>query len=192
MAEGHASRGPTQFDGAPGTYDLATHAKELASRFGVASPDERIVSAATPMMVAGLGSRAIAELTPLFAPLGLEILQAGGSQNGTQTPGAPDHFVDGGSLGVQMARGDVSMFGFGTVTHMEGTRLCGFGHPMMNAGDTAIPAAIARVMWIYASEQHASKSARRLDRSARSSTIVRARSSSTKRNKLRHFQFVSK
>jgi hypothetical protein len=85
------------------------------------------------------------------------MLQAGGSQNGNATPGAPDHFVDGGSLGIQMARGDVSMFGFGTVTHMEGTRLCGFGHPMMNAGDTAIPAAIARVMWIYASEQHSFK-----------------------------------
>jgi hypothetical protein len=49
------------------------------------------------------------------------------------------------------------MFGFGTVTHTEGTRLCGFGHPMMNAGDTNLPAAIARVMWIYASEQHSFK-----------------------------------
>ena len=56
-----------------------------------------------------------------------------------------------------MARGDVSMFGFGTVTKTEGTRLCGFGHPMMNAGDTAMPAAIPRVLWIYASEQHSFK-----------------------------------
>ncbi len=107
-------------------------------------------------MIAGLGSRAIAELQPLFAPLGLEMLQAGGAQSGSLA-GVPEHFVDGGSLGIQMARGDISMFGFGTVTHMEGTRLCGFGHPMMGAGDTALPAAIARVMWIYASEQHSFK-----------------------------------
>jgi hypothetical protein len=108
-------------------------------------------------MVAGLGTNAIAALTPLFSPLGLEVLQAGGTQTGTQTGPVPDHYVDGGSIGVQMARGDVSMFGFGTVTKTEGTRLCGFGHPMMQAGDTALPAAIPRVMWIYASEQHSFK-----------------------------------
>ncbi|HEX4515168.1 MAG TPA: hypothetical protein VH054_16595 [Polyangiaceae bacterium] len=155
----HAMRSATQWEGAPGSYDLSEHAKALATRFssGNAPSDSRIVSATTPMMVAGLGSNAIAALTPLLSPLGLEVLQAGGTQTGTQTGPIPDHFVDGGSLGVQMARGDVSMFGFGTVTKMEGTRLCGFGHPMMGAGDTALPAAIARVMWIYASEQHSFK-----------------------------------
>jgi hypothetical protein len=154
----HAMRSATQFDGAPGSYDLGEHAKALATRFaGNAPSDTRIVSASTPIMVAGLGTNAIAALTPLFAPLGLDVLQAGGTQTGAQTGPIPDHFVDGGSLGVQMARGDVSMFGFGTVTKTEGTRLCGFGHPMMSAGDTALPAAIARVMWIYASEQHSFK-----------------------------------
>jgi hypothetical protein len=152
----HAERGPTQFDGTPGRYDLALHAKELAARIGTSDDPRGIVSAGTPLMVAGLGQRAIASLSPLLQPLGLEMLQAGGSQS-SPDPNAPTHFVNGGSLGVQMARGDVSMFGFGTVTHMEGTRLCGFGHPMMNAGDTAIPAAIPRVLWIYASEQHSFK-----------------------------------
>jgi hypothetical protein len=56
-----------------------------------------------------------------------------------------------------MARGDVSFMGLGTVTHVEGARLCGFGHPMMEAGVTALPAAIGRVHWIFASDQHSSK-----------------------------------
>jgi hypothetical protein len=154
----HADRSATQFDGAPGAYDVTEHAKALATRFaGNAPSDSRIVSATTPMMVAGLGTNAVAALTPLLSPLGLEVLQAGGTQTGAQTGPVPDHYVDGGSIGVQMARGDVSMFGFGTVTKTEGTRLCGFGHPMMQAGDTALPAAIPRVMWIYASEQHSFK-----------------------------------
>lgn len=167
-AQQHAERGPIHrgeaadqamaFEGAPGHYDLTEHAKELAARFGnPGTPDPNgIVSAGTPLMVAGLSQHAIASITPLLAPLGLDVLQAGGSQ-GAADPNAPTHYVDGGSLGIQMARGDVSMFGFGTVTHMEGSRLCGFGHPMMNAGDTAIPAAIPRVLWIYASEQHSFK-----------------------------------
>jgi len=153
----HAMRSATQFDGMPGSYDLSEHAKELATRFSGSAPsDSRIVSATTPVMVAGLGSNAIAALAPLFSPLGLEVLQAGGTQS-AQTGPVPDHYVDGGSIGVQMARGDVSMFGFGTVTKTEGTRLCAFGHPMMQAGDTALPAAIPRVLWIYASEQHSFK-----------------------------------
>lgn len=152
----HATRSATQFDGAPGAYDLGEHAKELATRFSVPS-DSRIVSATTPMLVAGLGDRALATIAPLLAPLGLETLQAGGTQAATIAGDVPTHYVDGGSIGVQMASGDVSMFGFGTVTKTEGVRLCGFGHPMMGAGDTALPAAIARVMWIYASEQHSFK-----------------------------------
>ena len=65
--------------------------------------------------------------------------------------------MGGGGLGVEMARGDVSFMGLGTVTHVEGTKLCGFGHPMMEAGVTALPAAIGRVHWIFASDQHSSK-----------------------------------
>jgi hypothetical protein len=72
-------------------------------------------------------------------------------------PGAPEHFVDGGALAVQMGRGDISFMGLGTVTHVEGTKLCGFGHPMMEAGNTALPTAIGRVLWIFASDQHSSK-----------------------------------
>ncbi len=153
----HADRGATQFDGAPGTYDFETHAKQLATRFpSVGDPSRGIVSAGTPLMMSGLTDHAIAAITPMLTPLGLEPLQGGGGQI-TNMTGVPEHYVDGGSLGVQMIRGDVSVFGFGTVTHTEGTRLCGFGHPMMSAGDTALPAAIARVMWIYASEQHSFK-----------------------------------
>src|SRR6185369_9385175 len=62
-----------------------------------------------------------------------------------------------GGLGVQLARGDVSFMGLGTVTHVEGAKLCGFGHPMMEAGVTALPTAIGRVHWIFASDQHSSK-----------------------------------
>jgi hypothetical protein len=83
-------------------------------------------------------------------------MQAGGGA--TQTgPGTPDHFVDGGSLGVALVRGDVSFMGLGTVTHVEGSKATGFGHPMMEAGTSALPTALARVLWIFASDQHSSK-----------------------------------
>jgi hypothetical protein len=45
----------------------------------------------------------------------------------------------------------------GTVTHVEGQKLCAFGHPMMNAGNTSLPTSIGRILWINASEQRSFK-----------------------------------
>jgi hypothetical protein len=158
----HAGLGPgsspTSFDGAPGTYDLDTHARQVADRMSAGlDPSRPLVPSSTPLMLAGMGDRSLALVKKLFGPLGLDPVQAGGGGGGKQDPSAPTHYVDGGGLGVQLARGDVSFMGLGTVTHVEGAKLCGFGHPMMEAGVTALPAAIGRVHWIFASDQHSSK-----------------------------------
>lgn len=150
--------GTTAFDGAPGTYDLETHAQQVAARLSAGLDSSRPVrQAATPLLLAGMSDRSMALVQKLFAPLGLDPVQAGGSGTGPQDPNAPLHYVNGGALGVQMASGDVSFMGLGTVTHVEGAKLCGFGHPMMEAGVTALPTSIGRVHWIFASEQHSSK-----------------------------------
>jgi len=150
--------GTTAFDGAPGTYDIETHAAQVASRLSMGKdPSRPVVPASTPLLLAGMSDRSVALVRKLFAPLGLEPVQAGGGGGGKPDPNAPLHYVDGGALGVQMARGDVSFMGLGTVTHVEGNKLCGFGHPMMEAGVSALPAAIGRVHWIFASDQHSSK-----------------------------------
>ncbi|MFO0674727.1 MAG: SpoIVB peptidase S55 domain-containing protein [Polyangiaceae bacterium] len=146
-----------RFSGPPNGYDLTAHAKELAARIGGASSG--VVPVATPLLTGGLTERAMAFAKTLFEPLGLEPLQGGGGAKAGAPidPAAPKHYEDGGTLGVQLVRGDVSMMGLGTTTHVEGTRACGFGHPMMNAGDSALPTALAKVLWIYASDQHSFK-----------------------------------
>jgi hypothetical protein len=172
LASPHASRlGTTAWDGPPGTYDLATHAAEIAARIGDPA-GSTYVRASTPLMLAGVGDKTAAMLRTIFGPLGLDPLQTGGGQG--PTAGAPEHFVDGGGLGVELVRGDVSMMGLGTVTHVEGTRLVGFGHPMMNGGDSALPTSIGRVLWINASAQRSFK----VGESARSlGTLVQDRQS---------------
>ena len=152
--ETHASRA---FDGAPGAYDLEEHARQLVDRLGFApDPTRSVVPSATPLMMSGVGDRAREALRKLVEPLGLEPLQGGG---GTATdPDAPQHFVNGGGLGVQLARGDVSIMGLGTATYVDGAgKVAGFGHPMLNGGDEAIPACIGRVLWIDASAQASHK-----------------------------------
>jgi SpoIVB peptidase S55 len=144
----------TAFRGGAGRYSLEAHQKELAERFAV-DPGRPVVPVSTPMMIGGVGERTQAFVRQMFAPLGLEPMAAGGGQGSTE--GAPEHYVNGGALGVSMVSGDVSFFGLGTVTHVEGRKLCGFGHPMMEAGVTALPTSIGRVHWIFASDQHSSK-----------------------------------
>jgi hypothetical protein len=166
----HADRsGTTTFDGPPGSYDLGVHASQIAARIGDPSGSP-YVRASTPLLLAGVGDRTTAMLRTLFG--GLDPLQTGGGQG--PIAGAPQHFVDGGGLGVELVRGDVSMMGLGTVTHVQGTKLVGFGHPMMNGGDSALPTSIGRVLWINASAQRSFK----VGESARSlGTLVQDRQS---------------
>ncbi len=139
----------TSFDGAPGAYDLGAHAAAVAARMA-APPGAAYVRASTPLLLAGVGDRATALLRTLVEPLGLDPLQAGGGGNRPPAADAPAHYIDGGGLGVQLVRGDVSIMGLGTTTHVVGTKLVGWGHPLMTSGDTAMPACVARVLWINA------------------------------------------
>ena len=145
----HASL--TTFDGAPGTYALDEHARQLAERLGPRPDgDGGMRRSATPLMMSGVGDHAAEALRKLVEPLGLEPLQGGGGS--ANDPTAPSHFVNGGGLGVELARGDVSIMGLGTATYVDGSgKVAGFGHPMLNGGDEALPTCIGRVLWVNAS-----------------------------------------
>jgi hypothetical protein len=150
--------GFSSFDGAPGHYDLLEHARQLADRGGAVGGrlEGGFSPAATPLMMAGVGDRAAAALRALVEPLGLDPLQGGGGT--TSDPDAPLHFVGGGGLGVELVRGDVSVMALGTATYADGAgKVAGFGHPMLNGGDEALPACIGKVLWIDASAQASHK-----------------------------------
>jgi hypothetical protein len=149
---------PTAFAGPPGSYDLEAHAAQLAATMASlrGDPTSLFVPAGTPLMVAGMGDRATQYLRKLVAPMGIE-LQGGGGGQADLKPGELDHFVDGGSFGVEFIGGDMTAYTMGTVTHVEGHRLVGFGHPMFGAGDSDAPAALARILWINASLASSSK-----------------------------------
>jgi len=147
-----------RFQGELMRYDVAEHGLALArarKKLGPASADNPIAPVATPLLIGGMTPGAIDEAKDLLAPLGLEPMQAGGS--GANDPNAPRRFEDGGAIGVQLIRGDMSAMGLGTVTRVEGDKLVAFGHPMMEAGFTALPTAIGRVLWFLASDMRSFK-----------------------------------
>lgn len=148
------------FVGALESYDLVTHARQLAARSASAlsSPEGMsLTRASTPILMGGVGPTSMKIASDLLTPLGLEPLQAGGGAR-TQDPHAPDRFVDGGAIGVEMVRGDVSAMGLGTVTRVDPSgKLVAFGHPMLGGGIEALPTAIGRVHWILASQNRSFK-----------------------------------
>jgi len=147
--------GGHRYQGTLGRYDVREHAQQLAHAIGLDHSPSALTPVSTPILMGGMSSRSIAFAQQLMAPLGLEPLQAGGGASAE--PSAPTRYVDGGAVGVQLVRGDMSAMGLGTVTRVEGDKLVAFGHPMSELGVTALPTAIGRVLWFLASDQRSFK-----------------------------------
>jgi hypothetical protein len=153
-----AFRGGGRYTGQLERYDAKDHATALARASTMASPSPgaALRPVATPLLVGGMTGSALDVAKELFSPLGLEPMEAGGGSDADE-PDAPTRFVDGGAIGVQLIRGDMSAMGLGTVTRVEGDKLVAFGHPMMESGVTALPTAIGKVAWFLASDYRSFK-----------------------------------
>ncbi len=148
--------GNNRYAGDPLGYDLLEHRDQIERRVASTREGSTPVTAVnTPLLLGGMTPESVALASELMSPLGLEPLQAGGA--GGVDPTAPTRFEDGGAVGVQMVRGDMSAMGLGTVTRVEGDLVSGFGHPMMNAGQTALPTTVGKVLWFLASQSRSFK-----------------------------------
>ncbi len=150
-----AARGGHGRSAAAVPYDVAEHSAKLAAARALptAAP---LTPVSTPLLFGGVEGSALELAKRLYAPLGLEPLQAGGGGGGVEAD-APKRYVDGGAIGVSLIDGDMSATGLGTVTRVEGDRLVAFGHPMMQSGATSMPTSVGRIIWFLASSQRSFK-----------------------------------
>lgn len=152
---------PTRaFGGATEAYDLRLHASQIAARSAAAlapPPGTSLARASTPLLLGGMGNVSMKMASDMLAPMGLDPVQAGGGSSSKPDAGTPTKFVDGGAIGVELVRGDISAMGLGTVTRVEGDKLIAFGHPMLNGGIERLPTAIGKVHWILASHNRSFK-----------------------------------
>ena len=137
---------------------LRSHAEQHAFQ----SPETsygRPLPATTPLLLSGMTDGTISLLSHEFERFGLLPVQAGGA-GGASTGKAQaqgQRFVDGGSIGVQLVRGDINAMAVGTVTHVAGRRLVAFGHPMFNAGQVGLATCTTRVVHVLSSEMRSFK-----------------------------------
>jgi hypothetical protein len=97
---------------------------------------------ATPLSMGGFDATTAEPLAGAFREQGFVPVMAGaGEQLASPKPageGGP-RLRPGDPIGVALMSGDLSLGATGTVTHIDGDRVYGFGHPFYNLGPTQFP-----------------------------------------------------
>jgi hypothetical protein len=93
----------------------------------------------TPVMTTSMSPRSLAVLRDHFQTTGLVPMQGGGVSSNIADAERNIPLQAGGALCIAMITGDFDMSGIGTVTHIEGKRVYGFGHPFMGIGGCDLP-----------------------------------------------------
>jgi hypothetical protein len=117
--------------------------------------DSGAMTASVPLSVAGFSAPAFGQLEKMFGDSNLVPVRAGGS--GGSAPGelGPSKFEMGGSIAVELIRGDMSAAAVGTVSYVDGSKVLAFGHPMFQSGETYAPVSTAIVHTVIPSSQSA-------------------------------------
>ena len=98
---------------------------------------EGIVPVSTPLLVAGLGARALALLEEVVlrdAMMPFVPIQAGGTSASRTRTDATERVEPGSAVAIGLVRGDVDVAAVGTVTEVDGDRLLALGHAFFGGG----------------------------------------------------------
>lgn len=104
---------------------------------------------ATPLAATGFTPRALALLEERFRPLGMAPMAGGAASKAVIAAEGDKPLVPGAPLSIAMVTGDFDLSGIGTVTHVEGDRVYGFGHPMFSLGTCDFPLMTGYIHTVY-------------------------------------------
>ena len=135
------------FGGPRASWMMAMPRRAAATR----SSTDGAMTAAVPLALGGFTAPAFAEVEKLFADYPVAPMRTGGG-SGSPTEG-PTEFVMGGSIAVQLIRGDMSAAATGTVSYIDGSSVLAFGHPLFQSGEFYAPVAASQVQTVIASAQ---------------------------------------
>jgi hypothetical protein len=93
----------------------------------------------TPVMTTGMSARSLAVMREHFQDFGLVPMQGGATAANIPAGERNARIEPGSALSVALITGDFDMSAIGTVTHVEGKRVYGFGHPFMGVGRCDLP-----------------------------------------------------
>lgn len=102
----------------------------------------------TPLSVGNFGSATLDRFSSVLQSAGFLAVPAGsaGSEVSAEEP-----FRPGDAVSAVLVEGDFSLAANGTVTHVDGEKVYGFGHPFLDMGPIAFPMARAEVVGVLPS-----------------------------------------
>jgi hypothetical protein len=138
---------PLQIDGK--TFDNVTVSQDYSDAQPGMSDGLWLQPLRTPLAASGMTPHSLSLLRGKLGHLGLVPMQ-GGSVGGNVAQNERDVALEpGGALCVAMIQGDFDLSAIGTVTHVEGKRVYGWGHPFMSYGSCEYPLMTGYVHTIY-------------------------------------------
>ena len=106
-----------------------------------------------PVTFPTLNAEAMRFVQPIFDAFNLTPVQAAGG--GSPVKESP---VEAGQIvGTELVRGDVTFFGYGTITHVDGNELLAYGHPGFGEGNVNLPMSGGYVHFIFPSRSRSFK-----------------------------------
>jgi len=128
----------------PPTVAVHTFGRELFGSLGPAVP------VSTPLLLAGISTRASHVLDGLFRSSPVDLLPI--QTNGVSPKDDESYVLEPGSaISVQLVRGDVTVAAIGTVTAVEQGHVLAFGHPLLGQGRVSFVLSPAFVSYIVPS-----------------------------------------
>jgi hypothetical protein len=103
----------------------------------------------TPLAATGFTPHALKLLRDRCGNQGLVPMQGGGAPANLPDEEKNVALQPGGPLSISLITGDFDLSGIGTVTHIEGQRVYGWGHPFMSLGACEFPLMTGYIHTIY-------------------------------------------
>jgi hypothetical protein len=130
-------------------FDSVTVSENFDDAQPAAADGVWMVPLRTPLSASGFTTRSLAFLGDRCRSAGLVPMQVGGASTAVAESEKNTLLQPGGPLSVGMVVGDFDLSGMGTVTHIEGNRVYGWGHPFMGLGTCEFPLMTGFVHAIY-------------------------------------------
>jgi hypothetical protein len=131
------------------SYDTVTVSNDFEGPQPTAADGLWLVPLRTPLMTSGMSARTLALLGDQFRRFGMVPMQGGSAGGNIPLEERNIPLQAGGALSVALITGDFDMSGIGTVTHVEGKRVYGWGHPFMGVGVCDLPLMTGYVHTVY-------------------------------------------
>lgn len=94
---------------------------------------------ATPLVLGGFEPEMVDLLSGAFSAAGFAPTVSGGGGQSAEVRNMKGALREGDAVGVSLLGGDLELGATGTITHIDGDRVYGFGHPLFNAGPSEFP-----------------------------------------------------